>query len=120
MYLYLQPGIPDYKIVLTPENTNAGYATYVEKLLELATEMGLQMNFNTEVTKIIEMSGGGFTLSTKDGRVRPFSVHMRLLNAAVTVVACSLARSSLCSLMYLHLQACEMQRPSKVAVLHTG
>ena len=75
IHLCLQPGVPDYKIVLTPENTNAGYATYVEKLLDLANDMGLQMNFNTEIDKIIEMSTGGFTLSTKDGRVRPFLRH---------------------------------------------
>ena len=41
----------------------------------MANDLGLQMNFNTEIDKIIEMSNGGFTLSTKDGRVRSFLRH---------------------------------------------
>ncbi len=35
----------------------------------MAIELGLQMNYNTEVTKLIEAEDGSFTLTTKDGRV---------------------------------------------------
>ncbi len=45
------------------------FATWVEELLKMAIELGLQMNYNTEVTKLIEAEDGSFTLTTKDGRV---------------------------------------------------
>jgi len=63
-----QPGVPDYAVILDKTGSNAGFATWVEELLKMAIELGLQMNYNTEVTKLIEAEDGSFTLTTKDGR----------------------------------------------------
>ena len=54
------------------------FASWVEELLKKAIDMGLQMNYNTEVTMLTEAEDGSFTLSTKDGRVR-FPPHPTLL-----------------------------------------
>ena len=40
----------------------------------MAVELGLQVNYNSEVQRMIEAEDGTFTLTTRDGRVRP-SLH---------------------------------------------
>ena len=49
------------------------FATYVEKLVSMATAMGLQMNYNSAIAKLTEAQDGSFTLTTADGRVTPSS-----------------------------------------------
>jgi hypothetical protein len=63
-----QPGVKDYAVILDKSGSNAGFATYVEKLMMMAVEIGLQMNYNTEVQMLTEAEDGTFTLTTKDGR----------------------------------------------------
>ena len=46
------------------------FATFVEALLQKAVAMGLQVNYNSEVQKLIEADDGSFTMTTRDGRVR--------------------------------------------------
>lgn len=41
----------------------------MEQLLGMAIGIGLQMNYNTEIQRLTEMPGGGFVLTSKDGRV---------------------------------------------------
>ena len=66
--MVLQPGIADYRVVLTPEGTNAGFATYVEKLFAMAEDMGLKASFSTHINSI-EQSMGGFMLKTATNTV---------------------------------------------------
>lgn len=47
------------------------FATAVERLLIVATKLGLQMNYNTEIVKMTENPNGSFNLTSKDGRVSP-------------------------------------------------
>ena len=55
----------------------ARFATWVEKLLKMAIDMGLQMNYNTEATMLTEAEDGSFTISTKDGRASIFLLHQQ-------------------------------------------
>ena len=55
-------------MVLTPEGTNAGFATYVEKLFAMAEDMGLKTSFSTHINSI-EQSMGGFVLKTATNTV---------------------------------------------------
>lgn len=40
----------------------------------MAVDMGLQVNYNSEVQKLLEMEDGSFIMTTRDGRVRAFSL----------------------------------------------
>lgn len=53
----------------------------MEKLLDLAIDLGLQMNYNSEVQKLYEAEDGTFTLTTKDGRV---SLHISYSLCSIT------------------------------------
>ena len=66
----LQPGIADYRVVLTPEGNNAGFATYVEKLFALAENMGLKASFSTHINSV-DQAGTGFLLTTSSNTVTP-------------------------------------------------
>lgn len=66
----LQPGVADYRVVLTPEGTNAGFALYVEKLFAMAEAMGLKASFSTHIDHIEQAEGGGFMLTTATNTVR--------------------------------------------------
>ena len=67
--MLLQPGVADYRVVLTPEGTNAGFSTYVEKLFAMAEDMGLKASFSTHIDTI-QQSMGGFVLKTATNTVR--------------------------------------------------
>lgn len=64
----LQPGIADYRVVLTPEGDNAGFVTYVEKLFAMAEDMGLKASFSTHIDSVDEHEGG-FLLTTSSNTV---------------------------------------------------
>lgn len=65
----LQPGVADYRVVLTPEGNNAGFALYVEKLFAMAEDMGLKASFSTHIDSIGQ-ADGGFMLTTATNTVR--------------------------------------------------
>ncbi|KAK9784816.1 hypothetical protein WJX73_010557 [Symbiochloris irregularis] len=62
-----QPGVPDYRIILTPEGQSAGFATYVEAMAHEAESMGLRISFNSRVVQLATTSTGSFTLLTESG-----------------------------------------------------
>lgn len=78
----LQPGVPDYRVILDSEGNNAGFSTYVEKLFAMAEEMGLKASFSTHIDTI-EQSEGGFVLKTATNTVCICSdqlmTHLRLV-----------------------------------------
>ena len=42
----------------------------MEKLAEMAVDMGLQLNYNSKIVKLFAMEDGTFKLQTAAGRVR--------------------------------------------------
>lgn len=82
--------MPDYKVITTEDGQNAGFATYVEGLLDMAQGMGLKVTFNARIVQLVE-TGSGFQLMTEAGAVRPpiLFVHNGLF-ACSTSIACGL------------------------------
>lgn len=65
----LQPGVSDYKIILTPEGESAGFATYVEAMFARAVDAGLKPTFNSRIVQMLQIDEG-FMLINQLGVVR--------------------------------------------------
>lgn len=73
-----QPGVAAYEIILTPDGQSAGFATYVEALLQKAVDLGLKVNFDSRIMRIMEQEGGGFMMETLQGVVCPWHSCVKL------------------------------------------
>ncbi|KAK9823395.1 hypothetical protein WJX72_002466 [[Myrmecia] bisecta] len=73
-----QPGVEDYKVILSTDGSNAGFATYVEKLLDLGSMMGLKTHFNTKVISVNTTADGTFKVTAGEGQV--FTANRVILN----------------------------------------
>jgi len=69
-YRLYEPRSDVYKVITDENGIRTGYVTFVEKMLEEAVELGLEVYFETEVTSIIETQNTdeqGFILVTAGG-----------------------------------------------------
>lgn len=74
----MQPGNNDYHIIERPDGTSAGFTTYVEGMLNLALDRGLNITFNARVISV-NQTASGFQLTLATGKVRLSWILLRTL-----------------------------------------
>ncbi|BDA43792.1 probable Achacin at N-terminal half [Coccomyxa sp. Obi] len=87
-----QASKPNLKIIVTNNGANAGFTTYVEGLLRLALDRGLNITFNARVVAINETQQG-FLLELANGHV--VSARSVILNLPAVPLHRLLANSNL-------------------------